>query len=322
VARRAVSKSAAPAAVTWRDGIHLTGTPLWCDARRRRDVCFVSSAERVGRAGHGQLIGTRETIALLDTGGISGHLAAPLLKRFTLGTQRLELIASGRGPGAAALCVDTGDRTVLYAGGVRCDPVPHAGIIAGDVRRCDTLVVHAVYGERGDEFPKLATVVAQTIAWVQTTLASGKRPILLVDSIIDGLEVATALARHDLRQMDVDKDLLEAVARVGAPVMRTPFRAADPRPVVWLDAGRAKLPKRIRDTPLATALVSGRARGFAGYDAGFVWPSAAGRKALLGWIESTTAREVYVTGPCADAIATALGPRARVIGPPRQMHLF
>ena len=146
--------------------------------------------------------------------------------------------------------------------------------------------------------------------------------LLLVDTIVDGLEVATALARHDLRQMDVGKDLLDAVARVGAPVMRTPFRTGEPRPVVWLDALRAKVPKRIRDTPHATALVSGRARGFAGYDAGFVWPSAAGRKALLAWIESTSARSVYVTGPCADAIASTLGPQARAIGAPRQMHLF
>ena len=53
------------APVTWRDGVHLTGTPIWCDARRRRDVCFVSSADRVGRTGHGQLIGTPITLALL-----------------------------------------------------------------------------------------------------------------------------------------------------------------------------------------------------------------------------------------------------------------
>ena len=53
------------APVSWRDGVHLTGTPIWCDARRRRDVCFVSSADRVGRAGHGQLIGTPITLALV-----------------------------------------------------------------------------------------------------------------------------------------------------------------------------------------------------------------------------------------------------------------
>ena len=79
--------------------MHLTGTPIWCDARRRRDVCFVSSSERVGRAGHGQLIATPITLALL--GAEVGHLAVPVHRPFTLGTTRLSLIPSGRGLGAA-----------------------------------------------------------------------------------------------------------------------------------------------------------------------------------------------------------------------------
>jgi hypothetical protein len=29
-----------------------------------------------------------------------------------------------------------------------------------------------------------------------------------------------------------------------------------------------------------------------------------------------------VTGACAESIAAAVGPRARVLGPPRQMSLF
>jgi len=67
VGRRPRAASIAP--VTWRDGVHLTGTPIWCDARRRRDICFVSSADRVGRTGHGQLIGTPITLALLAARG-------------------------------------------------------------------------------------------------------------------------------------------------------------------------------------------------------------------------------------------------------------
>src|SRR5579859_7328899 len=89
------------ASVTWRDGVHLTGTPIWCDARRRRDVCFVSSADRV-TAGHGQLIATPETLAIAKRRAReAGHLAVPLHRPFTLGTLRLELISSARGPGAA-----------------------------------------------------------------------------------------------------------------------------------------------------------------------------------------------------------------------------
>src|SRR5215475_14181968 len=95
--RRPRTTPSAP--VTWRDGVHLTGTPIWCD-------------------GHGQLIGTAITLALVDATG-PGHLAVPLRQRFTLGTVRLELIPSGRGFGAAALFADGTGKTVLYAGAVR-----------------------------------------------------------------------------------------------------------------------------------------------------------------------------------------------------------
>ncbi len=276
----------------------------------------------MGRADHGQLVATRETLALLGGEHAHGHLAVPLLKRFTLGTHRLELIASGRGPGAAALHVDIAGRTVLYAGAVRCDPVPALGVHAADVRRCDTLVVHAPHGDRGDEFPKLAGVITQTLAWIAATLAAGRRPVLLVDTVIDGLEIATALARSGYRDLDVGRGLAHALAVVPTEVgPHTAGKAV--RPIVWLDVDRARLPRSVRTSAHATALVSGRARtGTHGADVGFAWASACGRKGLLAWIESAAARDVFVTGPCAEAIAQALGPRARVLGPMHQMSLF
>ena len=33
--------------VVWRDGVHVVGTPIWCDARRARELCFVSRADRL-----------------------------------------------------------------------------------------------------------------------------------------------------------------------------------------------------------------------------------------------------------------------------------
>jgi hypothetical protein len=54
----------------------------------------------------------------------------------------------------------------------------------------------------------------------------------------------------------------------------------------------------------------------------FAWSGAADRAQLLAWIESTSAREIFVTGACASEIASALGNRARVLGPPHQMMLF
>src|SRR4051812_22327281 len=172
VARRARTARLAPAApVSWRDGVHLTGTPIWCDARRRRDICFVSSADRLARAGHGQLIGTPLTLALLGAKG-EGDLAVPVRQRFTLGTLRLELIPSGRGLGAAALFVDLGGRCTLYAGAVR---TAQGGIgDRAEVRSCEALVVHAPFGEAHHVFPKLTDVIAETVAWAKAELAADR----------------------------------------------------------------------------------------------------------------------------------------------------
>ena len=269
-------------------------------------MCFVSSAERVGRIGHGQLIGTPLTLGLLGATG-AGHLAVPPHRRFTLGTLRLELIPTGRGFGAAGLHVDLVGRTTLYAGPVRA---PDA-----EVRACDAVVVAAPYGELA--FPPLADVVAQVSAWASAQLAAGKKPVLVVDSVIDGLEVASLLAPLAITG---SRALREAAARMEGlapvPVVRGPSR----EPMVTIrveDTDRAKLVDQV------TALVSGRAlAGHAGHAAGFAWASASGRTHLLGWIESTNAREVYVTGAAAESIVAALGPRARLLGPPHQMTLF
>ncbi|HEX3481491.1 MAG TPA: hypothetical protein VHT91_41040 [Kofleriaceae bacterium] len=388
------------APVTWRDGVHLTGTPIWCDARRRRDVCFLSSADRVGRTGHGQLIGTAITLALVDASG-PGHLAVPVRQRFTLGTVRLELIPSGRGFGAAALHADVAGKTVLYAGAVRTST---GGVgDAAELRACDAVVVAAPYGEPRHQFPPLGSAIAAAIDWTRAQLAAGRRPVLMVDSVLDGLEVASRLAAeaiaiaggralreaaHRIAELVPPPQLVDGEVAIGRSIPRGALHAApparpsplpasvpliprgalspaspadpagadllapshlavgsqalprpaldatsgvppiappgrEPRAIVWLDADRAQLARALGDRPIATALVSARAiEGTAGCDAAFAWASAADRAQLLAWIEATGARDVFITGACAEAIVAALGPGARVIGPPHQMPLF
>jgi len=295
--------------VTWRDGVHLTGTPIWCDARRRRDVCFASSADRVGRAGHGQLIGTAATLALVGARG-DGHLAVPLRRRFTLGTLRLELVPSGRGLGAAALLVDLGPRTVLYAGAIRGDgPEP------AEVRTCDAVVVHAPFGEPHHVFPRVAEVAAEVAAWVRARHAAGERGVLVADTVLDALEVVTELTARGV-PVAATRAIREAAQRASLPAPSAPRLAHALVRVAGDHATASELGARP-----SSAIVSGRVCDLPP-SAGFAWSSAAGHAELLRWIDATSAREVFVTGPCADAIVAAVGPRARALGPPRQMALF
>jgi len=313
VARRPRTVPAAP--VTWRDGVHLTGSPIWCDARRRRDVCFVSSADRVGRAGHGQLIATPITLALL--GAEAGHLAVPVHRPFTLGTTRLQLIPSGRGIGAAALHVDFGGRTVLYAGAIRTvHPVE-----AGEVRACDAVVVAAPIGESHHKLLALSTIADRVIDWSKTQIAAGRAPILVVDHVLDGLEVASRLV-DDGMIVAASRGIRDAALRVrthtSVPAIRAPGR--EPTIVIRTETDRVKPTDGMKS---ATALVSLRAlEPHKNFDALFAWPFAATKKQLLEWIEQSRAKDIFITGAHADTIAETLGPRARVLGPPRQMALF
>lgn len=299
--------------VTWRDGVHLTGTPIWCDARRRRDVCFVSSADRVVRAGHGQLIGTPITIALAGQG--SGHLAVPVRRPFTLGTLRLELIPSGRTLGAAALHVDTGMRTVLYAGAIRTTESSEPA----EVRASDAVVVAAPIGEPHHVLPRLDEAADRVITWSRAQLAAGHPTVLVVDSALDGLEVAARLVHADV-PVAGSKSLRDAAAIVGdsAPSLRAPGK--EPAVILRAESDRLKLASAAN---AVTALVSARAVDSPpGWHASFPWPFVASRDQLLGWIEQSRAKHVFVTGACAESIAATVGARATVLGPPQQMALF
>jgi len=315
--------------VTWRDGVHVDGTVLWCDARRARAVCFVSSADRLGRAGHGQLIGTRETLAQVRAVPAE-RLVVPYHRPFTLGTLRLELAPSGHALGAAMLSTDHAGRRILYAG-----PVAPAGGGLGGVataRPCDVLVVAARYGRREHAFPPAETAAAALSAWAQEVCASGAAAVVLVTSAAKGLDVAARLATDGVvcgghRALHGAARALR-VAGAGVPTLRGQAALAG-RALLWLAADRRGLARAIGAVPSRRALASGLAREPAavaelGVDAAFAWSNAADRDRLVAFIRATGAREVCLTDRCAEDVRAALGARAgaRVLAPPRQMALW
>ena len=331
--RRARKSSAAAAAsAVWRDGVHLVGTPVWCDARRRRDVCFASAYGRVGRVGHGQLIATPQTLAMVAAEG-TGHLGVPLRRRFSLGTLQLELLPSGHALGAAALRVELEGRTALYAGAVQPRSVGLAE--PGEVRTADCLVVAAPYGAPEHVFPPPAQVATELAHWVAAAAPRG-HVLLLVSDELKALDVAAVLAAAsvEVSALPALRTLARrARAAVAAVPELRPISRERPSVIVAplnqrarVHAELAKL--KITPTPsLQTAWISGEALETAAVtaariDRGFAWSSCADRAQLLSWIEASSARELYLTGRYAPEIARHLGKGAAVLGPPVQMRLF
>ncbi|MCA9675860.1 MAG: hypothetical protein KC464_12550, partial [Myxococcales bacterium] len=179
MARRRAPSAPAAEPVSWRDGVHVRGTAIWCDARRARDVCFVSAPDRVGRAGHGQLIATAQTLAQLGA-STGAHLAAPYRRPFTLGTLRLELMPSGHALGGAALLVDSGEQRVLVAGVMATE---HPGLgERGEVRRCDVLVVAAPYGREAHRWPPGDAAAVAAVDDCTHAVRAGRTGVILVTS--------------------------------------------------------------------------------------------------------------------------------------------
>jgi hypothetical protein len=324
--------------VTWRDGAHIQGTPIWCDARRARDVCFVSRADAIPAARHGQLVGTAPTLALAAGGraaeGASSLLPVPCGRPFTLGTRRLELVPTGGVVGGAGLLVDVDGRRVFYAGAVCPRGVGLGG--AAEVRRCDALVLAAVHGAaRFDP----AAAAAAAVDFAVTAAAAGATPVLLVASASRGLDVAAALAAAGLAAR-AHREIHHAARRLAAldrppplPALRRPAPrrgAAAGEALIWMARRRAALAELALERP-RIALVSGAASdpaavAAAGAEVGFAWSSHADRDDLIGYIEAAGAGSVFLTGRSAEPLAAALdgaaGRTVRPLGPPHQMDLF
>ncbi|HLU66086.1 MAG TPA: hypothetical protein VKZ63_07410 [Kofleriaceae bacterium] len=326
--------------MVWRSGVHIAGTSIWCDARRARDLCFVSRADRVTGARHGQLIATAETLALVPRkgkGDDESQLAVPPGRPFTLGTVRLELFRSGSAIGGASLAVDTGARRVVYAGAVG----PRGGGLGGgaEQRPCDVLVVSAHHGDPRIVLPPPEVAVEEIAALAAPVCGGGGDLVLLVAGPLDGLELAAALdraglaARHRLAAHRSIHHLARRLAAAGlgeVPLRRVGARPQPGQVLLWPAARRGDLDRAPPPPGSALVLVSGdavlpdaapRARA----DRAVPWSLEADHPALVRYIEESGASSIYLTGRHAARMAAELGGggrAARALGPPEQMSLF
>lgn len=322
--------------VVWRDGVHITGTQIWCDARRARDVCFVSASDRVPARRHGQVLATPATLALMraakrTTG--AGELPIPYGRPFTLGTHRLELLRSGHAFGSASLLVEMGGTRVLYAGAVCPDGGPLAG--TADSRRADTLIVAARYGNDVGAFVPADQALSKLESLATKVTKRGGALIVFVDFAEKALEV---LASFDpVRHLLVADNTIAALARAAqalAPTVAVPKLARISIPagsvVLWPLAKRAAAALTTVPEGTKTVLLSGlaalpKAKKVTGVDHLIPFASHASLDELEAYVAATGAQRVFVTDHGAEAVAARLtGPKRLVtaLGPPRQLSLF
>ena len=305
--------------VTWEHGVRVAGTPVWCDARHRQALCFVSSAAAWPARGHGEIV-TTETTLRLATGPTGTEPPAavtpPLASPFHLGNVRLELIRSGFMPGAASLLIEAGARRVLYAGPVGAEH---------EVRKADAVVLDA-------SVPDVTTPADDTwralLAWIDARPPT-EGCVVFVDPWTIGPELARRLDDVPMRAHgDIARnfDALRAAGLDVPAVTRTRGRPSRGAVTLWpvfaRPSDRQRGPAAIASAWAGDA--AARERLGVKAEAAFALGDRLTGDELVGYASATGASQVYLTGG-GEQLAGRLGAKVSHVerlGPPEQLHFF
>ena len=313
-------------------GLKLTDAPLWFDARRRADGCFVSHAHTDHIARHARAYGTRETLALMQhrVGPPDEAVALAYGEPFALGGLTLELFPAGHVLGAAQVRVTRPDgHRIVYTGDF--SPGPFLTARTAETPACDTLVMEATFGHPKYRFPARAAVFDEVAAWCHRQLERGVRPVLLAYSLGKSQEVIRQLAARGLPL--VAHESIHAISALytalGVPVIARPWDGAFRDGEVGLFPPGGRHRPRV-DGPVATAALTGWAlepwgARRAGADVAFPVSDHADYPALVSFAKATGAREVITLYGFADALAAGLrreGVFARALREAVQLDLF
>lgn len=316
-------------------GLHLTGTALWLDARRKSELSFVSHAHSDHIARHERIIATSPTLRFMShrLGRLPAALPVPYNRPFVLGPLDVELLPAGHILGSAQIRVTRSDgRRIVYTGDLNMAPSLTAE--ATQVALCDTLIIESTFGHPRYLFPPKHQVLAELESWVRKKLEGGIAPILFAYSLGKSQEVIRFLAGHgfDICAHPSVYEISQLYAEFGVPLERLRrFNGVLKEGEVAVfppHLARSVLVRRI--WPRASAVLTGWAmdgNGARRYGADVAFPLSdhADFPALLKYAQDTGANEVITHHGFADELAKALrkaGIEARALGKPLQLRLF
>lgn len=317
----------------YNGGIHLTGSILWCDADRRRDLTFISHSHVDNIGKNRRILATDKTVKILTRGtGKIDALTSPYRRSFTLGPLELEMHPAGHVLGSAQLLIIRDGRRIVYTSDVntrhtataeRAAPVP-----------CDVLAIPATYGLPMFSFPPREEVFQQIKKFVDDCLEDRATPVLIANPIGTGQELMHLLgkASYRLRVHRSIYDVAKIYRELGVAISNCRrFQGTPARdevvifpPILRKHASIRKLKK------YRTALVTGRAKDESyvfrhRVDAAFPLSDTCDHDELVSFIRGTGASEIYLSEGYVEELAAELrdlGLKVYQIVPPQQLSLF
>ncbi len=168
--------------IEYKNGIHLKGTELWFDSKKKVPLSFISSAEIDKFTPPEKILSTPETIKFLERKVKKPVvLACPYYRSFALGDIEVELVPSGTMLGSSQMILDKGDKTLLYSGDINIKKLPTTD--PAYTKHCDVLIMKCRYGLKEYQFPSFEQSIKQVISFIEDTTSSGSTPVLAVDPL-------------------------------------------------------------------------------------------------------------------------------------------
>lgn len=318
-----------------KNGLQVTGTPLFLDATRRTPLGFVSHAHADHIARHERTIATAATLRFMAQrlGELEAPLAVPFHRPFALGTLTLELLPAGHILGSAQLRITRADgHRLVYTGDLNLAPSLTAE--PAQVAHCDTLVIESTYGHPRYAFPPREEVLGQLEAWVRHQQERGIIPVLLGYALGKAQEAMKFLVDRGFHLVAHPKvyEMVELYRELGValPHVRVFDGQLQPGEVVVYPPNHGRAPALSRLGPRRTAVLTGWALDEGGtrrYGADDAFPISdhADYASLVKYAVATGAREVITHHGYAEELAEGLrreGVFARALGKAVQLSLL
>lgn len=318
-----------------KNGLQVTGSPLFLDATRKVPISFVSHAHSDHIARHERTIATSSTLKFMAKrlGTLPAPLAAPYHRPFELGALHLELLPAGHILGSAQLRVIRADgERIVFTGDLNLRPSLTAE--AAEVAECDTLVIESTFGHPRFRFPPRDEVLANVEEWVRRTLDAGEVPLLLAYALGKSQEAMKFLASRGFPLVAHKSifEMSELYAECGMPIEGLKeFRGhVQPGEVLFAPPTAMRTRAMAAVFPRRTAVLTGWAMDATivrryGADVAFPLSDHADCESLIDYAKATGAQQVITHHGYAHELAEEMrkqGIDARALGTIQQLQLL
>jgi len=184
--------------IEFENGIHIKGTGLWLDARRKADFCFVSHAHTDHAVRHTEILATKETARLYEHRfGKAKFNILEYNRPKRLKGVKVELFPSGHILGGAQILIEKDGTRIVYTGDFKL----RKGLTVkkAEIKTCDILIMESTFGLPQYVFPHPREVHARMTEFVEEAQAKEKTPIFLAYSLGKAQEAMKILSNRGFK---------------------------------------------------------------------------------------------------------------------------